>query len=52
MSSGVAYGAKRDQVFLGVVAGMATKLAVVNLQIRAAPATLASPAIAAQHLFL
>ena len=35
----------------GIIAALAAKFFVVNLQVRSGPATLASPAIAAQHLF-
>jgi hypothetical protein len=42
--------AQRDQVRLGIVAGTAAKLFVVNLKIGHAPARLASPTIAAEHL--
>jgi hypothetical protein len=45
------YGTQRDQVLLRITATLATKFLVVNLQIRSAPATLASPTIPAQYLF-
>ena len=41
----VACGAKRDQVLLGIVAALAAKLPVVNLQIRSRPAALAFPSV-------
>ena len=47
----MASSAERDQVLLGIIAALAAKFLVVNLQVRPGPATLASPAVAAQHLF-
>jgi hypothetical protein len=41
----VARGAQSDQVFFGIVATPTAKFLMVNLQIRSAPATLASPTI-------
>ena len=52
MYSSVALCAERDQVLFRVVAGVAAKLFVVNLQIRHRAARLTAPAIAAQHLLL
>jgi hypothetical protein len=49
MHGGVAFAAQRDQILLGIVAGMAAKLLVVNLKIRHRAARLASPAIPAEH---
>jgi hypothetical protein len=43
-------GAEGDQVFFGVVAGVAAKLFVMDFQVRHRSARLASPAIATQHL--
>ena len=46
MCTGMASGTQGDQVLLGIVARVATQFLVMNLQIRAAPTALASPAIA------
>lgn len=46
----VAFGAERDQVRFLVPARVATELKVVYLQVFHAPAELAAPAIALQHL--
>jgi hypothetical protein len=50
MCSGVASSAHRDQILLGVMAGMAAKLFVVDLQVRHRSARLTPPAIAPQNL--
>ena len=50
MQQGMAPRAQRDQVFLGVVASLASKFLVVNLKVRSGSARLTSPAVAAQHL--
>jgi hypothetical protein len=50
MSSGVTLVTERDQVLLGVVARMAAKLFVANLQVRHRAAGLTPPAIATQDL--
>ncbi len=50
MNVGVAEGAEGDQVFFGVVARVAAKLLVMNLQVRHRAAGLTPPAIAAKHL--
>jgi hypothetical protein len=49
MHGGMALAAQRDQVRLGIVAGTAAKLFVVNLKIRHRAARLASPTVAAEH---
>src|ERR1017187_9647418 len=46
----VACGAERDEVFFGIVARLATKLFVMDFQVRHRAARLTSPAIATQHL--
>ncbi|MGC1645296.1 MAG: hypothetical protein WA741_05660 [Candidatus Sulfotelmatobacter sp.] len=38
--------ADRDQVLFGIVAGMVTKLPVMDLQVRHPPARLPAPAVA------
>ena len=43
--------AKCDQVLFRIIPALATKFLVVNFQVRPGPAALASPAIAAKHLF-
>jgi hypothetical protein len=50
MCFGVACGAERDEVLLGIVTRVAAKFFVVNFQVRHRPTQLASPAIATQHL--
>jgi len=50
MHSGVACRAKRNQVLLRIIAGLAAKLFVVNLKVGHCAARLASPAVATQHL--
>jgi hypothetical protein len=50
MYGGVAFAAQRDQVLLGIVAGMAAKLLVVNLKIGHRAARLASPTVPEEHL--
>jgi hypothetical protein len=50
MCNGVASNAHRYQVLLGIIAGVAAKLFVVDLQIRHRATGLASPAVAAQDL--
>jgi len=50
MCTRVACGAERDQVFLGVAAGMAAKLPVMDLQVRHPAARLTAAAIPTQHL--
>ena len=47
----VACGAKRDQVLLGIIAALAAKFLVVNLQVRPGAAALAPPAVTPQYLF-
>ena len=44
MQAGVTLRAQSDQVLFRIIAALATKLLVVNLQIRPSPAALASPA--------
>src|ERR1017187_8356122 len=46
----VACGAERDEVFFGIVARLATKLFVMDFQVRHRAARLTSPAIATEHL--
>jgi hypothetical protein len=46
----VAWGAKRYQVLLGIIARLAAKPFVMNFKIGHGSARLASPAISAQHL--
>jgi hypothetical protein len=41
---------QRDQVFFGIVAGVAAKLFVVDFQVQHRAARLTPPAIATQHL--
>jgi len=50
MHSGVACRAQRDQVFFGVVAGVAAEFSVVHLKIRHRAAQLTPPAVATQDL--
>jgi hypothetical protein len=50
MQRGVACATQRDQVLLGIVAGLTTKLFVVNLEVGRRAAGLASPAVPAEHL--
>ena len=50
MHAGMALRAERDQVLLGVVAGMAAKPFVVDLQVRHGAARLTPPAITTQNL--
>ena len=50
MHSAVACRAKRNEVLLRIVAGLATEFFVMNLEIRHCAAQLASPAVAAEHL--
>jgi hypothetical protein len=50
MHAGMAPGAHCDQVLLGVVARMAAKLFVVDLQVRHRAARLTPPAVAPQNL--
>jgi hypothetical protein len=50
MHSGVAYGTKRDQVLLRIIARVTAKFLVVNLKIGHCATRLASPAVAMQHL--
>jgi len=50
MCNVVASDAKRDQVLFGIVAGMAAKLFVMDLQVRHRAARLTPPGIAAQDL--
>ena len=45
MPSGVACGAKRDQVLFRIIAGLAAEFLVVNLKIRHRAAVLASPSV-------
>jgi len=52
MDAAVALGAERNQVLLGIGAGMATELFVVNLKIGHRPARLTAPGIAPQHLLM
>ena len=51
MHKGMASSTQRDQVLLGIIAALAAKFLVVNLQIRSGPTTLALPAVTAQYLF-
>jgi hypothetical protein len=46
----MAFRAESNQIFLGIVPGLAAKLFVVNLKIRYRAARLASPTIPAEHL--
>ena len=50
MNPGVAYRAKCDEIFLGILPGLAATLFVVNFKIGHRAARLASPAIPAEHL--
>lgn len=50
MHGGVAFRAKRNQVLLRILAGLATEFFVVDLKIGHCAARLASPAIATEHL--
>jgi hypothetical protein len=50
MYGGVSRIAQRDQVLLGVIAGLAPELAVVDLKVGHRAARLASPAVAIEHL--
>jgi hypothetical protein len=50
MHGSVALAAQRDQVPLGIFAGMAAKLLVVNLKIGYCATRLASPTVPAEHL--
>jgi hypothetical protein len=50
MCIGVASSAHRYQVLLGIVAGVTSKLFVVDLQVRHRAARLTPPAIATQNL--
>jgi hypothetical protein len=50
MHNCVASVTQRDQVVLRIIAALAAKILVMNFQVRSGPATLASPAITAQHL--
>jgi hypothetical protein len=50
MHGGMAFAAQRDQVRLGIVAGTAAKLFVVNFKIGHRTARLALPTIAAEDL--
>jgi hypothetical protein len=45
----VACSAESNQILAGIIAGLAAKLSVVNLQIGHRAARLASPAIPAEH---
>jgi hypothetical protein len=51
MQFGVARSAKCDQIFFAIVARVAPEFLVMNLQVGYRSAQLASPAVAAQHLF-
>ena len=46
----VAFRAQRDQILFLVATGAATQFEVMHLQVLHAPAHLASPAVALQHL--
>jgi hypothetical protein len=48
--NGVTSSANRDQVFFGIIAGVAAKLFVVDLQVRHRAARLTPPGIATQDL--
>jgi hypothetical protein len=50
MSAGVTHGTERDEVPLGVIAGVAAKLFVMDFHVRHRSARLIPPAIATQHL--
>jgi hypothetical protein len=50
MHRGMAFVAQRDQVRLGILAGTAAKLFVVNFKIGHRATRLASPTVAAEHL--
>ena len=50
MSTRVACGAECDQVFLGVLAGVAAKQFVMDLEVRHGATRLTVPAIAVQDL--
>jgi hypothetical protein len=50
MCTGVARRAKCNKVLVGIIAGLAAKLFVVNLQVRHRAARLTPPAIATQNL--
>jgi hypothetical protein len=46
----VTISTQRDQVLLGVVSGLSTKLLVMNLKIPPAATTLATPSVPSQYL--
>jgi hypothetical protein len=50
MQRNVAFSAKRNQVLLRIIAGLAAKFFVMNLEIGHRAARLASPSVATQHL--
>jgi hypothetical protein len=50
VDSSVAYRAERDQIQLGIIAGAAAELLVVNFQIRHRAARLTAPTITTQYL--
>jgi hypothetical protein len=43
--------AESNQVWFGIITAPAAKILVMNLKVRASPARLTSPTVAAQHLF-
>jgi len=43
----MATSAECDEIFFGIIAGMAAKFLVMNLKVRATSTTLASPTVAA-----
>jgi len=50
MLSGVACSAKRNQILLRIIAGLATEFFVMDFKIGPIATRLASPAVATQHL--
>jgi len=50
VETGMASGAQSDQIFLGVVAGLAAKCLVVHLKIRHRAATLTPPTVSTEYL--
>jgi hypothetical protein len=46
----MASGAKRNQILLGIITGLAAKFLVMNLKVRHRAAGLASPAVSVQHM--
>ncbi len=50
MHGSMASSAQRNQILLRIIAGVAAKVFVVDFQVRHCAASLASPAVPAQHL--